>query len=395
MLMKRRSVFIVGLITAASLLVGSIQPVKAATCNSISSCSALQSLLKQQQKDAQSKYSQNKQQAENLQGVIGDLQSSINYTQEKIANTEEQIAVTENLLQQLSNNIDSSQAKLSSAYGMLYEMSRTSTAELIFQSSINDSLSQAQYVQSIQSQLQKELVSLRSSQQQRETEKADLQAQKSALEADRADLAGQKSRQSYLLGVAQSNASYYQGLSADIQKQIADVERKMSILVSQASWGSDIISAGSVSWYYRQLDYTNVFLGGSPYTVAQYGCLITSYAMVSTFYGHRVTPPDIATYSGNFDGNGYLLRQPPPPTSLSSSSTSPVNWATVNGELDAGRPVIVSIYIPSVGKINSDGSSHFIVLSGRTSGKYLMEDPLGQGRSYAASQVRSMKIIRP
>jgi hypothetical protein len=116
--------------------------------------------------------------------------------------------------------------------------------------------------------------------------------------------------------------------------------------------------------------------------------------MVSTYYGHTVTPPQIATYPGNFDSQGYLLRQPPPPTSFSSMSTSAVNWATVNNELDAGRPVIISIYIAAVGKINSDGSSHFVVLHGRSGGKYFMHDPLGAGRSYAAKDVRSMKIIR-
>lgn len=390
-------------------LVGLFYP-PAANAESLSQLLARQADLQRQAQDNQRKIDQKKGQVNDLQGVIANLDNSIDDTQEKITNTQDQIIVAQEVLSELAVDIQQSQSqlddlnlKLRNAYIGLYEMSQTSTLDsLLTSSSLTDMVTQAQYIQSLQTDLQSNIdkatatkTDLETKKGQSEIQKTGLESQKQQLESSKAELAGQKSQKSYLLGVAQSNISYYQGLSADIQKQIAEVERKISILVSQASWGSDIVSAGSTSWYYRQLDYPNVFLGGSPYTVAQYGCLITSYAMVSSFYGHAVTPPDIARYPGNFDGQGYLLRQPPPPTSLSLISSSPVNWATVNSEVDAGRPVIVSIYLPSVGQVNSDGSSHFIVINGRSGGRYLMEDPIGQGRSYAANQVRSMKIIRP
>lgn len=369
-------------------------PALGATCTSIASCTSEQQRLKQQQQEATQNFDKNKREAQNLQEVISDLQGDINYAQNRINNAEDQIKVTDEILNQLAVSIDTNQAKLSNAYISLYELSRTNNTQLIFSANLNDRLSQAQYIQSIQSQLQKDIEGLQQSQSERESQKGSLEDMKRQLEEERASLASKKSRQSYLLSVAQSNASYYQNLSADIQKKVADIERQINTLVARQSWGSDIVSVNDGSWYFRQLDYPNVRLGNSPYTVAQYGCLITSYAMVSTFYGNRVTPVDIANNVNNFNDQGYLTKQPPLPVTLSSVSTSPVNWATVNAEIDAGRPLLVSIYIPDVGVINADGSSHFVVLYGRSGNKYYMQDPLGPGRSYAAKYVKSMKIIR-
>lgn len=383
-------------ITLAVVVLTGFLPVAptAQACTTISSCTQEQQILKQQQQQAKQNFEKNKKEAQNLQGVIADLQADISFTEGQIGNAEDQIRVTTEILNQLNTNILETERKLSSAYISLYELSRTSSTQLVWQRSLNDALSQAQYIQSIQSQLQKEVEELERNQQDRISQKAHLEAQRTELENERIGLDSKRSRQSYLFNIAQSNASYYAGMSEEIQKKIAVIERQINTLIARQSWGSDIISANQGSWYYRQLDYPNTFLGNSPYTVAQYGCLITSIAMVSTYYGRTVTPPQIAGYPGNFDNQGYLLRQPPLPTSFSSMTTSSVNWATVNNELDAGRPVIISIYIAAVGQINADGSSHFVVLHGRSNGKYFMHDPLGAGRSYAARDVRSMKLIR-
>jgi hypothetical protein len=120
--------------------------------------------------------------------------------------------------------------------------------------------------------------------------------------------------------------------------------------------------------------------------------------MVATFYGQQVTPTAIALVPGNFDNYGYLQPSTPYPVSdVVVGSSQSINWSTVNSELDAvpSRPVIVSIYLPSVGAINADGSSHFIVIKGHNGNQYYMHDPIAGQRGYDTGQVRSMKIIRP
>ena len=130
----------------------------------------------------------------------------------------------------------------------------------------------------------------------------------------------------------------------------------MRTLTAITNWGGQIVSSDDNAWYYSQTgDYTR--LGSSWYTVNEVGCLITSMAMVSTFYGNHITPDWVAQ-------NAYFTND--------------------------GRPVIVSVYLPSVGAVNSDGSSHFIVIKNFSDGRYLMHDPIGPGRGYSLGQVRSM-----
>jgi hypothetical protein len=119
--------------------------------------------------------------------------------------------------------------------------------------------------------------------------------------------------------------------------------------------------------------------------------------MVSSYYGGRVSPTDIAQIASNFDSEGYLLNStnPPPVYNISVRPSQSVNWSTVNSELDSGRPVIVSIYLPSVGVVNRDGSSHFIVIKGHSGDRYYMHDPIAGQRGYDINQVRSMKLVSP
>ena len=111
--------------------------------------------------------------------------------------------------------------------------------------------------------------------------------------------------------------------------------------------------------------------------------------MVSTYYGSRTTPDYIAR-NGSFSGEGYYYWGTPANLGVSLHPSGSVNWNTVQEQLSENHPVIVSIYLPSVGAVNSDGSSHFIVIKGQSNGKYLMQDPIGHGRSYNLNQVRSM-----
>lgn len=364
-------------------------------CTSVATCTQRQQDLRRQQQEARQKFEQSRRESNTLQETIANLQAEISYTQSRIRIAEEQITTTQKIIDKLSTDISSSESELRNAYVMLYELSRNSSIGIFFQSSINDALTQAQFIQSIQTQLKAELAGLKNSMTERESQKKDLENQKSELEQDRTNLATKKSQQTHLLTVSQRNVSYYQGLDSDIQRQIAEVERRLSVLIAQASWGGDIVSANNPSWFFNQLDFPNTFMGSSPYTVAQYGCLIVSYAMVSTFHGRRVSPVDIASRTENFNRQAFLIRQPPTPLQFQSVSSSRINWAVLNAELAANRPVIVSLFIPSVGAINSDGSSHFVVIHGRSANRYLMHDPLGPGRSYAANLLRSMIIIRP
>jgi hypothetical protein len=101
--------------------------------------------------------------------------------------------------------------------------------------------------------------------------------------------------------------------------------------------------------------------------MADYGCLVTSVAMMSSHSGHDIKPSDIAnTPSAFFSPN---------------ADTALLYWQfTVNGtgvnltshsisQLDsllASGPVIVGLY---------SGPDHYIVLKSGSNGNYMMNDP--------------------
>lgn len=397
-------------VALAAVLLAGLIPVSstALACTTPSSCNAELQTLRRQQEQAKANYEKNKRDAQNIQGVIADLQSDIIYTEGLIANTLDQISLSEKIITQLNGDISHRQEKLSRAYVALYEMARTSNSEIVFSRSINDRLSQAQYVESIQSQLNKEVGTLQLAHKEESSQKVNLEQLRVSLESEKNNLAQKKSRQNYLLGVTQSNASYYADLSSELQRKIAQVEDQIDRLTRRNSWGTDIISGPTTSWYYTQkYNYTQFkYCLDDPtcnnqrntgYTVHQYGCLITSYAMLSNFYGRPVSPSTIAQDGWNFTSEAYLRgrAQPPRLTGLTETKQS-ISWAKLDQEVSQGRPVIVSIFIPEIGVVNpSDGSSHWIVIYGkRSDGKYLMQDPLGQNRSYGFAQVKTLKVIR-
>jgi uncharacterized protein YvpB len=124
-------------------------------------------------------------------------------------------------------------------------------------------------------------------------------------------------------------------------------------------------------------------------TIKDAGCLITSIAMIATYYGHSITPPGVVAkssfdYSGSYQGSSGI--------GVSVGSSVRVNWDTINSEINQGHPVIVSVKV-SGPVYNSDGSNHFIVIKGFSGGKYLIHDPYWRTSSYDKDEVISMKIV--
>ena len=136
-------------------------------------------------------------------------------------------------------------------------------------------------------------------------------------------------------------------------------------------------------------------MGGSGYTMANYGCLVTSVAMVASHAGKNLKPGDIAVDSEAFvPGTGYLYH------SFSANGINvTVNSASkdiLDSELSAGRQVIAGLY---------GGPDHFIVITRKDGDKYIMRDPFlengagddGSGRpltdKYNLSDITSLRLV--
>ena len=392
-----------------SLIAGFIfQPVDLARADTLSDLQQRQADLNRQIQANRKALSQKKIDISNLQSAIASLDGQITAVQKDVDLSASKIEITNQQINKLKDEIAQKEKELETQKENLYETMRViyetpqkSTVEIVVSSnSLSEVVDRAQYIESLNYQIETTINTitklksdLENEKNQQEVQKADLEKQKAALVAQKQGLQSQQQLKNDLLNNTQSTIASLQGQQNDAQAKIAQVNQQIQALTGTSNWGSQIISQDDPSWYYTQIgNYTS--LGNSPYTVNQYGCLITSYAMVSTYYGNRITPTDIAQMYWHFTGGGYFQGD----TSdfgIVVASSGPINWVVVDNELANNHPVIVSIYLPSVGAINGDGSSHFIVIKGKSDDKYLMQDPIGHGRSYDLNQVRSMKVVRP
>jgi len=189
-------------------------------------------------------------------------------------------------------------------------------------------------------------------------------------------LEGQQGEKEQLLEDTKGDEERYQKIVKEAQ-EILDAYRAFSQGTGLGIIGPNGLGGGEGGWYYSQRDsrWANDYLPYSynpqtdePYTLFQSGCLISSVAMVHKYYGYSVDPGDIAAVSSYFATGGliYLGRSTPP-----GRSYDPISVSEIGGELDDGNPVIVGIR----GIANAAGT-HFVVLSDKDDGDYIMYDPI-------------------
>lgn len=384
-------------------------PAEAApACSDHDSCvNALQG-LQNQYAQKQKAISSTQKTAAGYKEAFQGLQAQFQATTQKITKTQEQISQTGDDIDAITRTIDNDKDHIAKLQGLihqeilaLYQKSQLSTVEIFLSGqTLAEALADTQSIQDIQDDIQQRMKELGDAKAELEDKKAQLVEKQGSLHeladrlnGDKADLSEQKHEVNTLLTSTQSQLRTYVSQQRAIKQQIAETQRRLRDLINEAHWGSDIVSAPPEGWTYNQLNYPQT-LGNSWYTVHDYGCLVTSLAMVTSFWGHHVTPAQIADNASYFTRGGYArVDELTAGIGLSVQERGPVNWGEIDAELLAGRPVVVSIFIPQVGVINSDGSSHFIVIQKKAGKTYLMQDPLGSDRSYGLQYVRSMFIL--
>ncbi|MEK7202214.1 MAG: CHAP domain-containing protein [Patescibacteria group bacterium] len=173
-------------------LIGLLSPPQA-NAESLSQLLQRQAELRRQAEESKKKLAQTKVIVNDLTGVIGGLDSDIAETEGNISNTEAQIAVSEEVINELAVDIDQTQTeldglqlKLRYAYISLYELSQASPLDTLLASeSLTEIISQSQYIQSLQTELQGNIDKTN-------TAKTELEGKKSENEAQKANLVGLK-----------------------------------------------------------------------------------------------------------------------------------------------------------------------------------------------------------
>lgn len=381
-------------------------PVFAAT---LSDLNKQKQLLTQQAEEAKKAAEAKQAQAQELKVQLERVSNQISKTEAAITTTESQISQTGANIAELEAKIKIEEAnlaaeklKMADTVSSWYMENQSGLlAALIGADSISEAVDTHERYAAISDQIEGAQDRINQAKADLNNQKSDKERQLQALTSLQADQENQKKSlessqnlKNRLLNNTTLAISDLKTRQQQAQTRIAEIDAKIRALSATSIWGDQIVSSDDSGWYYTQTGNLT-HLGDSPYTVSQYGCLITSIAMVATYYGHRIGPSDIASNSAIFSDDGYLIVSSPPGIGVTVLPSQGVNWSVIDQEIEAGRPVIISIYLPSVGAVNRDGSSHFIVIKGRSGSKYLMQDPIGSGRGYNISQARSMKLIQP
>ncbi|MEI6498732.1 MAG: C39 family peptidase [bacterium] len=335
---------------------------------------------------------------------ITQISNSISTTEGKIADTQNNI---DNLAQKIKDaeyDLAQQQEKNGDVIASWYIEDQGGLLEaMIGANNLSEIATKQQYFDSTRRQIELACEKI-------QIVKADLAKQKQDQEAQMETLTGLKNDQTTRQANLQNTKNQKNNLlsntktaivdlKAQAEKYQAEANRIRTILAtiynaSGTPVGSDLKSSIDGAWYYSQRDarWSDKNLSPSYLKIGEYGCYITSLAMVSTYYGNGISPAQMVDVSNfGYDGNFYGFDSN---AGITIAQQGRVNWDTVNNELANNRPVIVSVYTGHGTAFNGDGSNHFIVITGKSGGSYQIHDPYWQSASYNISQVKSMKIIR-
>ncbi|MEK7497706.1 MAG: cysteine peptidase family C39 domain-containing protein [Patescibacteria group bacterium] len=363
----------------------SVVAVSAQTCSNTAEC---QSLIEEYTQ----KLNSLKTQSNTLSNQIAQFNTQISLTTLKIKQTEEQIKLLGGRIDQLEGSLSALSSAFSSRAVETYKMSRAGESVFLVLSAnnIGEAVSRYHYLQKIQEADRNLLIRLQTAQNTYKVEKGRQEELAELLDQQKRDLTTQKAAKANLLAVTKNDEKKYQQLLATAKAQLAAFSR---FVASQG--GASILSNQTKcdGWgcYYNQRDslWGNMGLGGSSYSVAGYGCLVSSVSMIASHSGRNIKPNDIAANSSAFvPGTGYLnwsFNVNGMGVSISSASKGELDQRLNNG------PVIAGLY---------GGPDHFIVILKKEGDNYIMHDPFLENGSnrpltdrYNVSDISSLRIV--
>lgn len=320
-----------------------------------------------------SKVTQLSSQASTLKNQIAQFDAQIKLTTLKISDAEEKISLLGGRIDQLEVSLDKLSEAFSSRAVETYKLSKfeNNFAFILSATDVNDAVSRFHYLAKIQEEDRSLLQKLAEAKTTYKGEKADQEKLQTELEKQKTNLNSQKIAKNNLLSATKNDEAKYQTLLSQAKAQLAAFRSFVtskggaSILTNQTkcdSWGC----------YYNQRDsgWGNMGMGSSGVSMADAGCLVTSVAMVATHYGKNIKPADIAANSEPFvPGTAYMYQSWSSLGMTVTRSTVSPSESVIDAEINSGRPVIVGLY----GSYSYP--QHFIVIKGKDSGGYIMNDP--------------------
>jgi peptidoglycan hydrolase CwlO-like protein len=359
-------------------------------------------------------------QEKSLKGDLENIDNQTKLTELKIQSTQYQIKKLGSEISDLNGRIDRLSGTVDKLSNLLlnrivstYKFGNYDTLDMVFTSNgFADLLSRLKYIQIIQENDKKVLYQLQATKadyNDQKTDKTTREAQQIKLQKDlqsyQVQLSAQKQEKQDLLAETQNNEANYQKLLAQARAQLASLA---GFADSRSNGSPSIIPHTDLSdsWgkYYNQRDsnWGKNFIGLSSEQIWEVGCLMTSFAMVSTHFGSSVTPTDVAGNIDNFSLGTAFFKIPGPSANGHSSDyvTNP-SMDSLRSEVRAGHPVIAGLS-SNGGPYPKHYSDHWVVLRDVNSdGGFIINDPWYEGgmnvpfsQHYAGWAIIEARIFR-
>ena len=372
-------------------------------CATIEACT-------QQADEARQKITESQGVQKTLSATIAYLNNRIKLTEIEMRRTQLEIDALEAQIADLNTRIDGLELSLQRLTEILLErvqqnyklQTQDPFLLLLTSNGISDFLHKYRYIQLSQTYTQRVMkdaesqkVAYGEEKLAKEKKQKEVEALRKKLESQRVTLRDQQNQKTALLTATKNDEKKYQSLLAQAEAQIAAFNRFVS---SQggASLLSNQTSCDGWGCYYNQRDsqWGSQSIGGSGQPMNMYGCLVTSMAMIATHYGKSLNPGQIAGSLNPFSGLTALMIQGTWSVNGVTMTRTRIGYSSsaIDGELNAGRPVIVGLY---------SGPDHFIVIKGKDGGGYMMSDPFMPGGkdkkftdTYSLSNIRAVDSVR-
>lgn len=364
--MKRLSVVLTFILVCLSLFFASKYNLASAACSTSEECEKLIN-------DLTSKLSALNVQKNTLSNKIASYNNQIQLTAVQIDQTQLQIASLSARINNLEGNLNHLSDVFRRRTVESYRLSAQLDPLALFLASGNfeNFVEKLKYLRVVQLSDHNLMVQLEETRTNYDGQKTIAELLAKRLDAQKIKLNQLKSESANLLIGTENDEKKYQQLLAQAQAELSAFRKFVSL-----QGGATILTNQTVcdSWgcYYNQRDskWGNIGLGGSNLSSAEYGCLVASAAMIAKHYGRDLSPLDIAVDPTAFfspDKDTALLWMSIKVKGISITRTRMgTSLATIDSELQAGRPVIVGLF---------SGPGHFVVFKSGSGGNYVMNDP--------------------
>lgn len=334
-----------------------------------------------------------------MQIEVDQLNNQIELTENKIAQTNLEILKTQYEIEQKQAEIDLHKEDLAEILRTVYRQEQTSLVEIVLQNeTLSDFFDHLIYLDSLQTQIQKAVNQLTDFKnqlnqyyQEQQVYRSDLENYKLSLNEDKESLEYKKEVREDLLLTTQGEEKKYQSLLQQIEAQKRMIlgnidqlrrERAQELARLEAQQEKPHQGLASETWYFNQTDprWGTSRIGLSRSLIKDYGCAVTSVAMVLKYYGVNIDPGQLARQKIFW----YNLIMWPDQWQgielIENSKHQGVDWLRIDQEIAAGHPVIV--YIKAIGS----GSGHYVVIHHKTAdGRYVVHDPYWGPNIYLSS----------